>query len=228
MSYKTENEIDMDSVASFLASAVDKVKVEEDIDKLNKLKKAYKQNVPFTLRTYVAAYLTKELMSKFGMRYKSHQDRYNGRQRFDNRFDDHGKFGKENHGQTFQQDGNAEVHERVPYTHLQIDDALSATIFVSIGKSRKVFPRDLIGILINVAGIERERIGDIRVLASYSFVKMYKEDADKAIAALNGYVYRGRRLSVSYSQKKDAGDVSAENTVAVAETDVAAADSGEA
>ena len=63
--------------------------------------------------------------------------------------------------------------------------------------------RDLVGLFISVAGVERERIGNIRVLANYSFVELFKEDADKAINALNGYDYRGRKLAVSYSAKKD-------------------------
>ena len=41
------------------------------------------------------------------------------------------------------------------------------------------------------------------MLANYSFVQLFKEDADKAINALNGYEYRGRKLSVSYSRQKD-------------------------
>jgi hypothetical protein len=79
-------------------------------------------------------------------------------------------------------------------------------MFVGIGRTRRVFPRALVGLLIGVAGLDRERIGDIRVLANYSFVQLFTEDADKAINALNGYDYRGRKLSVSYSRQKEEGD----------------------
>ena len=89
---------------------------------------------------------------------------------------------------------------------VQIDPALASTIFISIGRNRRVFPRDLVGLLISVAGLERDRIGDIRVLANYSFVQLFSEDAEKTIAALNGYDYRGRKLAVSYSRQKDAED----------------------
>jgi hypothetical protein len=65
-----------------------------------------------------------------------------------------------------------------------------------------VFPRDLVGLLVSVAGLERERIGEIRVLANYSFIQLFTEDCEKAISALNGYDYRGRKLSVSYSRQK--------------------------
>ena len=67
-----------------------------------------------------------------------------------------------------------------------------------------------------MAGLDRDRIGDIRVVANYSFVQLFTEDADKAINALNGYDYRGRKLSVSYSrQKDDADDASAADSAAV-------------
>ena len=57
--------------------------------------------------------------------------------------------------------------------------------------------------LISAAGLERDRIGEIKVLANYSFVQLFKEDAEKAISVLNGYDYRGRKLVVSYSKMKD-------------------------
>ena len=49
-------------------------------------------------------------------------------------------------------------------------------------------------------------IGDIKVLANYSFVQLYTEDAQTAIDKLNGYDYRGRKLAVSYSRQKSDSD----------------------
>ena len=69
-----------------------------------------------------------------------------------------------------------------------------------------MYPRDLVGLLVSVAGLERERIGSIRVLANYSFIQLFKEDCDKVISALNDYDYRGRKLSVSYSKKGEGFD----------------------
>ena len=50
--------------------------------------------------------------------------------------------------------------------------------------------------------MERNRIGEIRVLDNYSFVQFYSEDCDTVIKTLDGYTYRGRKLTVSYSKKK--------------------------
>lgn len=197
MAYKHEREIDMNEVAAFLSDAVSKVKTEEDVDVLNQLKKVFKKNVPFSLRTYVAAYFAKELMSGRG-RFHSRRS---------NRFEDRSRH-EEHH--SFEKNSDFPVEERIHHERVQIPEESAATIFISIGRNRRVYPRDLIGLLINAGGVERERIGDIRVLASYSFVQLYKEDADKVIATLNGYDYRGRKLSVSYSQKKDEDEAEAQ------------------
>lgn len=195
MSFKRENEIDMDQLAAFLQDAVDKVKTQENPDLLNDIKKVFKKNVPFSLRMYVAAYLTKQCGSHFRPRREFNNDRRNR------------DFRKDNARNDFKQSKNAEpaaenTEARTPHPRVQIDEALATTIFVGIGRNRRVYPRDLVGLLISVAGLERDRIGDIRVLANYSFVQLFTEDSDKAINALNGYEYRGRKLSVSYSRQK--------------------------
>ena len=88
-----------------------------------------------------------------------------------------------------------------------LDPSESSSIFMSIGKSRRIFPRDIITLLIQNADVTRERIGDIRILENYSFVQVMSEDADKIIEKLNNFAYRGRTLSVSYSRKSENDDV---------------------
>ncbi|MCR5613250.1 DbpA RNA binding domain-containing protein [Treponema sp.] len=205
MSFRRENEIDLDQLAAFLQNAVEKVKTEENPDLLNDIKKVYKKNVPFTLRMYVAAYLTK----LSGSHYRPRREFNNDRSRKND-------YRKENTRNDFRQEKRETAAEntetRTPRPRVQIDEALATTIFVGIGRNRRVYPRDLVGLLISVAGLERDRIGDIRVLANYSFVQLFTEDADKAINALNGYDYRGRKLSVSYSRQKDE-EASPEETI---------------
>ena len=66
--------------------------------------------------------------------------------------------------------------------------------------------------------MDRERIGDIKVLANYSFVQLYTEDAQSAIDKLNGYEYRGRKLAVSYSRQKTEDEIADEKAEAKAES----------
>ena len=198
---RRESEIDYERIAEFLKASVQQVKTQEDVDVLIQLKKVFKKNVPFTLRGYLAAYLLKVATG-------------NARRPFVPR-NDHENFSKDNYRarreenrRDFKADAS-ETEKREPHPRVEIDPALATTIFIGIGRNRRVFPRDLVGLLIGVAGLDRERIGDIRVLANYSFVQLFTEDADKAINALNGYDYRGRKLSVSYSRQKDEAETSA-------------------
>lgn len=49
-----------EQITAFLKEAVETVKTEEDPDVLNAYRKIFRKNVPFTLRSYIAAYLIKE------------------------------------------------------------------------------------------------------------------------------------------------------------------------
>ncbi|QTQ12405.1 DbpA RNA binding domain-containing protein [Treponema parvum] len=203
MSFKHADEIDINLFVSILNDAVSKVKTEEDPEVLTDLKKIYKKNVPFSLRTYVAAYLAKLAMGSRSSSYKSRRDGHEGRA-----YSRDWKSRPARETRNFQAKNSSveekESEARTP--RVQIDSDLATTIFIGIGRNRRVYPRDLVGLLISAAHLDRDRIGDIRVLANYSFIQLFNEDADKVIEALNGYDYRGRKLTVSYSHQKDVND----------------------
>ena len=77
------------------------------------------------------------------------------------------------------------------------------TVFVGVGKNRKVFPRDLIQLFTNVDGVKSDDIGQIKILDNYSFIELSKDKAQAAIDELSGKEYRGRKLNVNYARKKD-------------------------
>ena len=210
MAFQREIEIDRERVASFLKNALNKVMTEENPDLLNDLKKIFKRTIPFSKRMYVAAYLTKEMQGRFhGIPNARRNDTSmhgarSGRNFKDTPYGRHSYNDRRGNGESLSDELRDETHS--PHPRVQIDEALAATIFISIGRNRRVYPRDLVGLLVSVAGLDRDRIGDIRVLANYSFVQLFKDDTDKAIAALNGYDYRGRKLAVSFSRQKDDTD----------------------
>ena len=184
---------DKDRFEEVLLDALEKVNSKEDPFVLNEMKKLFKKNVPFNRRMYVAAYLAK--MATFNSRSS-----YRGRDSYHERGNR-----LEKNASDYRNRRNQEAHSeyKAPSRRVSIDESVAATLFISIGRNRRVFPRDLVGLLIQVAGIERERIGDIRTLENYSFVQVFKEYAEKIIGALNDYEYRGRKLSVSHSRKKE-------------------------
>lgn len=203
-------------ILSFLEDVVEKIKTEENPFELNQYRRLFRKVVPFTLRSYFAAYLLKEIDSGKPITTFSSSDRFKASRSKNVE----GKKNKRNEpknskpvkqgrkeGRLEERSGGAKdrTHDRSE-TRISLPEELASTLFFSIGRNRRVFPRDIIYLIIQNSGIEREHIGDIRVLDNYSFVQIITESADKVIESLNGIDYRGRKLSVSYSKKRDTED----------------------
>ncbi|MDD7534864.1 MAG: DbpA RNA binding domain-containing protein [Treponema sp.] len=246
MAFNREFELNEAQLEDFLKNATEKVKTSENVDLLSDLNKLFKKNVPLTVRKYVIAYLLKEALKHYHS-FGNRRDRFERNERVD-RNDRNQRYNRQerNFRQEYHQERTeapaettetaAAEEERPRHPRVEIPEDQATSIFISIGKNRRVYPRDLVGILIAIAGIDRERIGDIKVLANYSFVQLYTEDAQTAIDKLNGYDYRGRKLAVSYSRQKSDADaaeaeaqseeaeMAAEDAAAYAAAEKAAAD----
>lgn len=233
MADKQKNNLNEDQILAFLREAVDKIRTEEDPLELNLYRRLFRKAVPLTLRAYFTAYLLKEINngkmpSRLGgsqrperggksPRQGRSDGRTDGRQpreggRAQNERQDEGRRGKQGEGRQLDgRQGESRAAERreprpaegkVEPRNILPDD-ISTTLFVSIGRNRRVYPRDLIGLIMQNVEIERDHVGDIRVLDNYSFVQVITEDAEKIIAALNEFEYRGRKLAVSFSRKRE-------------------------
>jgi len=191
-------------------AVVKKIRTEEDPFELNRYRTLFRKNVPFTLRSYFTAYLLKEMKN----------GTLDGKAAFsgDNRSSRNKRLNRSEARAARKKERTDERNVRKSSVARSVDqsnidsrpvlaDDVSTTLFVSIGRNRRVFPRDLIGLIMQNVEIDREHIGDIRILDNYSFVQVITEDAERIISTLNEFEYRGRRLVVSYSRKKeDAGD----------------------
>ena len=210
MAFNRDFEINEAQLEEFLKNATDKVRTSENVDLLSDLNKLFKKNVPLTVRKYVIAYLLKEALKHYHP-FGNRRERFERNERND-RNERNERNNRNRQERNFRQERTespvetveapAAEEERPRHPRVEIPEDQATSIFISIGKNRRVYPRDLVGILIAIAGIDRERIGDIKVLANYSFVQLYTEDAQTAIDKLNGYDYRGRKLAVSYSRQK--------------------------
>lgn len=76
------------------------------------------------------------------------------------------------------------------------------TLFVSVGKNRKVFPRDLARLFSMSLNIDQSKIGNIKILDSYSFIEIPEDLCAKAIEQLNDKEYRGKKITVNNARKK--------------------------
>ncbi len=75
------------------------------------------------------------------------------------------------------------------------------SLFINIGKNRRVYPSDLIQLIAKTAELEKESIGNIKILDNYSFVNVDGKVADKVVKLLDNTEYRGRKLTVNFAKK---------------------------
>lgn len=175
--FKIENE---ERLISSLQDIVVAIKTRENPEELNAYKRLFKKAVPFTMRSYVSAYLIKNA----GLRIHSEK-----------------KFRREFKNRNSDADFKSQpIHSSRPKIVLPENE--SSSIFIGIGRKRGIFPKDIITLLMQGAGIARDHIGGIRILDNYSFVQVMQDESDSIIEKLNNSYYRGKNITVSHSRKE--------------------------
>jgi hypothetical protein len=152
VSEKVSLELDLESLKPIVDELQRRLRQDEDPAELGAYRKAFRKLVPFFMRSYVAAYLLRQLASQSG-RVKRKMN--------------------------------------------------AATLFMSIGKNRRVYPRDLVQLLVAAGGVSKSEVGDIKILDNYSFVEVDEKAAASVISRLDGMEYRGRNLTVNFAKKRE-------------------------
>ena len=75
-------------------------------------------------------------------------------------------------------------------------------LFVSIGKNKRIYPKDFINLFMSKLEIDKSEIGKIKILDNYSFVEISTPFASKAIAELSGMEFKGKKLTVNTARKR--------------------------
>ncbi|EMB47442.1 MULTISPECIES: DbpA RNA binding domain-containing protein [Treponema] len=170
---------DEEQLISSLKDLIEAIKTQESPEELNLYRRIFKKAVPLTMRSYVAAYLIKQAGIGGSRIYK--KDNRNG-------------LGKG----TFKQNSARPSRPKVILAEEE-----STSLFIGVGRKRGIFPKDIITLLIQGAGISREHIGDIRILDNYCFVQVMQDEAETIIEKLNNSYYRGKNLTVSHSRRPE-------------------------
>ena len=170
---------DEEQLISSLKDVVEAIKTQENPEELNLYRRIFKKAVPLTMRSYVAAYLIKQAGIGGSRIYK--KDNRNG-------------LGKG----AFKQNSARPSRPKVILAEEE-----STSLFIGVGRKRGIFPKDIITLLIQGAGISREHIGDIRILDNYCFVQVMQDEAENIIEKLNNSYYRGKNLTVSHSRRPE-------------------------
>ncbi|EMB31846.1 hypothetical protein HMPREF9725_00968 [Treponema denticola H1-T] len=170
---------DEEQLISSLKDLIEAIKTQENPEELNLYRRIFKKAVPLTMRSYVAAYLIKQAGIGGSRIYK--KDNRNG-------------LGKG----TFKQNSARPSRPKVILAEEE-----STSLFIGVGRKRGIFPKDIITLLIQGAGISREHIDDIRILDNYCFVQVMQDEAETIIEKLNNSYYRGKNLTVSHSRRPE-------------------------
>jgi len=71
-----------------------------------------------------------------------------------------------------------------------------ARIYVGAGRKNNLRPTDLVGAIVNEAGIEAREIGPIEITDRFSLVELPEERIDQVIKALRASTIKGKKLTV--------------------------------
>ena len=99
-------------------------------------------------------------------------------------------------------EGKPSSEGKPPTAEISLGEEESKRLFISIGKNRRLFPRDIISLVMSKTSAAREDIGLIRILDNYSFVQVRDTKADEIIETLSGLRFRGRTLTVNYAKPR--------------------------
>lgn len=163
-------------------------------EELEALKKSIKKQVPLMRRGYFTAYLLRELLQKSAEGSVKERSFEKARRRRPERDGEQTQPPK-------QKPERAKTSEEQTSNHQNSIPEGARTIYINIGKMRRLYSKDLSQLLQNELEISREEIFSIRVHDKYSFVTLSEAHAELAIAKLNGKEIKGRVASVSYSNK---------------------------
>ncbi|MDR2553364.1 MAG: DbpA RNA binding domain-containing protein [Treponema sp.] len=153
---------------------------------LTRCRSIFRQEVSFFHRSYMAAYLL--LMAEGAAAPQSGGGQQERKIRRDR-------------GESRNRTGKPQRQESAEPVHY-LGDEESARLFISVGRNRKVFPREILALINAKTQIPRDDIGNIRILDNYSFIQVRTGAAEMVIRALNGHSFRGRTLTVNYARNR--------------------------
>ncbi len=194
------NKLPSDALDAFLDGVLADLRAPADPDALNEVRAAFRRRIPFSMRSYAAALLilraaglSRMTSPKAERRSKSAKEPRPQKTR--EKTTEKEKPGAKNRIESSV--GEERSAPRPRYT------GEASTLFFSMGKRQRLYPRILIDLIVDTAKLTLDSIGDVRVFDNYAFVDVDPQKAAAVISALDGSEFRGRRLSVGPAKKRD-------------------------
>ncbi|MCF7928510.1 MAG: DbpA RNA binding domain-containing protein [Spirochaetales bacterium] len=164
-----------EAMKGHLENLIQKIR-EADPEDLHAYKKLIKKHVPIFLRAYVGAYLLREKYGDKG--FSSGKDKRKRAPEAGKKSAPPSPSGRSS------------------------DSSQMSSLFMGVGKNRKVYPKDITELITGTGKAEDSDIGEIKILDNYSFVEVNTGKAKGVIDALNGVTFRGRKLNVNFARKR--------------------------
>jgi hypothetical protein len=183
-----KEKIDTEKVMGQIAEILGDIQVEADIEKLRAYRSLFQKGTPLFRRSWVAAWLLMKQIEGGDPRRRQSQGAPRGIQ---------AEF--EVPRSDASHEGSRSPMDGQKYPLAEED---SARLFINLGRSKRIFPREILGLIMTATTIPKEDIGAIRILENYSFVQVRRIVADDIIVALNGKPFRGRVLTVNYARNR--------------------------
>ena len=184
--------VDKEKAKKTISFILDKLATEEDIRTLGEYHDIFKKEVSFFRRSWAAAYLLMLCDQGKNLRAAMRDERP-GTEKTATRK----AFGEQAAASKEPFSDGASGDDAPKYF---LTEEESRWLFFSAGRSRRVFPREILGIINAKTAVAKEDIGMIRIFDNYSFVQVRDSVTDKIIEALNGVNFRGRSLTVNYAK----------------------------
>lgn len=193
---------DAASIKASLQSILEEIHSTDNPDELNQLRSIFRQSVPLFSRAYVCAYLLKKAgipgAGELGGRRPAAAP--TRREQREARPPREAREPRENREP---REGREPREPREERPEVAVSRENMTSLFIGIGRTRRVYPRDLMSLLIETCSLPKEAIGAIKILDNYSFVDIHNDHAQAVIDALNNTEFRGRTLSVNFAKKKE-------------------------
>jgi hypothetical protein len=185
--------IDKEKLTVYIKDLVEKIHTEADVELLNAYRSVFRKGTSFFNRSYVAAYLLMQSEAAKAGKFQAGPSR-NARSApsRDSR----------SHGALFRKNRSGRDESRSDEGRLSLPEEESVRLFISIGRNRRVYPREILSLISTGTGASKDDVGLIRILDNYSFVQVRNTAAGGIIDALHGKSFRGRTLTVNYARSR--------------------------
>ncbi len=81
-------------------------------------------------------------------------------------------------------------------------DPSRQSLYIGAGKQQRLYPKDIIALLVEQGGLSKEEISNIKILRAYSFVEVPAAKAAAVVEQLANAEVKGRALRINFTKDK--------------------------